>query len=118
MFKKILLSIILIFINFSAFAGGISEIATVKSIGSGSFYNNACGFNCVVVSVVPAPTGSTPCGYSNGWHVAIDLDSAEGSTQVSTVLAAHAAGREISIAGDDVCTADFDMERVRYIFTR
>jgi hypothetical protein len=117
MFKKILLFSTLVCVSSVVSAGGLSDTATVTSIGSGTFYNERCGFNCVVVNVVPAPTGSTPCDYSGGWKFAIDLDSPEGATQVSTILSAQATGKKIGIAGNGICTASLGMEKVYYIFT-
>ncbi len=118
MVKKTLLVSMLTLTSSVASAGGIQENASITSIGSGSFYHGQCGFNCVVVGVNPPPTGANNCGYSSGWHFAINLDSIEGASQVSTVLAAQAAGKEIGIAGNGDCTANGGIEKVYYMFTK
>lgn len=116
MLKRLFLLSMLTFISSFALAGGRADTTTVKSIGSGAFYSGQCGFDCVVIQVTSAPTGSS-CSYSGGWHFVIDLASPEASTQISTLLAAHASGRKIGIAGNNVCTNNMGLEKVYYIFT-
>jgi hypothetical protein len=90
-------------------AGSVGNV-TIAEIALDPDYGNL-----VFVRVSPAPQTRIACSQNGYWHFAFPLDRTMARAIYTAILAAHMAGKTISITGADNCDTWRDVETIRGI---
>lgn len=78
------------------------ENTSIALVGVGPYYDNLCGYACMLIALGSTPAGSS-CLMNAGWHYAIDIRTAEGRVTAGAVLAAKASGATVQVVGTNGC---------------